>query len=182
MRSFQLSLDTFITGITEFAREHQYWAPVIVFALAFGESLALISLFIPATVILVGLGVLIGETGLSFWLVWLAATLGAFIGDWVSYWLGFRYKLKVYNMWPFKNKPQLLERGQGFFDKWGIWSVFFGRFLGPFRATIPLIAGICMMPKRYFQWSNIASAMIWAFGILAPGTFGIQWLSKWLGA
>lgn len=175
-----MSIDTIITTITTFTHEHQYWAPVIVFALALGESLAVISLLIPATVILVGLGVLVGEAGLSFWSVWLAATLGAFFGDWISYWIGYRYKLRVYKMWPFRDKPQLLERGQGFFDRWGIWSVFFGRFLGPFRATIPLIAGICMMPKRHFQWSNIASAMIWAFGILAPGAFGFQWLSDWL--
>ncbi|MGO2438207.1 MAG: DedA family protein, partial [Serratia proteamaculans] len=25
------------------------------------------------------------------------------------------------------------------------------------------------------------SAMIWAFGILAPGAFGIKWLSQWFG-
>lgn len=173
-----LSVDTIIATITEFTRVHQYWAPVIVFVLAFGESLAVISLLIPATVILVGLGVLIGESGLSFWMVWLAAALGAFLGDWVSYWIGFRYKLQVYNIWPFKSRPHLLQKGQGFFDRWGIWSVFFGRFLGPFRATVPLIAGICMMPKRYFQWSNFISAMIWAFGILAPGAFGVQWLLK----
>ncbi|MHC5224549.1 DedA family protein [Ignatzschineria sp. LJL83] len=176
-----MEFESFVTTITEFTREHQYWAPVIIFLLAFGESLALVSLLIPATVILVGLSVLIGESGLSFWMVWIAATLGAFLGDWVSYGIGYHYKLRVYNMWPFTKKPELLVKGQGFFDKWGIWSVFLGRFLGPFRATIPLIAGICMMPKRYFQWSNILSAMIWAFGILAPGAFGIQWLSKWIG-
>lgn len=175
-----MTLDTVITAITEFTRAHQYWAPVIIFLLAFGESLALVSLLIPATVILVGLSVLIGEAGLSFWLIWLAASLGAFLGDWVSYWIGFRYKLRVYNMWPFTKKPELLRKGQGFFDKWGIWSVFFGRFLGPFRATVPLIAGICMMPKRYFQWANFFSAMIWAFGVLAPGAFGIQWLEAYL--
>lgn len=175
-----MNLDLVITAITDFIREHQYWAPIIIFLLAFGESLALISLFIPATVILVGLSVLIGESGLSFWLIWLAATLGAFMGDWVSYAIGYHYKLRVYKMWPFTKKPELLIKGQGFFDRWGIWSVFFGRFLGPFRAVIPLIAGICMMPKRHFQWANILSAMIWAFGILAPGALGLQWLSHWL--
>ena len=175
-----MDLESFIATITEFTRAHQYWAPVIIFFLAFGESLALISLFIPATVILIGLSVLIGEAGLSFTLIWAAAALGAFVGDWVSYGIGYYYKLRVYNMWPFTKKPELLIKGQGFFDKWGIWGVFFGRFLGPFRATIPLIAGICMMPKRHFQWSNFFSAMIWAFGVLAPGAFGMQWLSDWL--
>ncbi|MFF1009169.1 DedA family protein, partial [Proteus mirabilis] len=40
---------------------------------------------------------------------------------------------------------------------------------------------ICAMPQRYFQLANLASAMIWAFGILAPGAFGLQWLAKWIG-
>lgn len=175
-----MDLESLITTITEFTRAHQYWAPVIIFILAFGESLALISLFIPATVILVGLSVLIGETGLPFWFIWIAAASGAFVGDWVSYGIGYHYKWRIYKMWPFTKKPELLTKGQGFFDKWGIWSVFFGRFLGPFRATIPLIAGICMMPKHHFQWSNFFSAMIWAFGVLAPDAFGIQGLVRFL--
>ncbi len=173
-----MDFESFIAAVIEFTRVHQYWMPVVIFLLAFGESLALISLFIPATVILMGLSVLIGETGQPFWLIWLAATLGAFVGDWVSYGVGYYYKFRVYRIWPFSKRPALLIKGQRFFDKWGIWSVLLGRFLGPFRATIPLIAGICMMPKRYFQWSNLLSAMIWAFGILAPGALGIQWFSN----
>ncbi|WP_424679750.1 DedA family protein, partial [Escherichia coli] len=68
-----------------------------------------------------------------------------------------------------------------FFNRWGVWGVFIGRFFGPFRAIVPLVAGICAMPQRYFQLANLASAMIWAFGILAPGAFGLQWLAKWIG-
>src|SRR3954469_19365437 len=38
----------------EFVRAHQIWAPFIVAGLAFCESLAFLSLLVPATVILVG--------------------------------------------------------------------------------------------------------------------------------
>ena len=63
---------------------HQAWAPWIVFILAFGESLAFISLSLPATAILFGVGALIGASGIGFWPLWGAAALGAVLGDWIS--------------------------------------------------------------------------------------------------
>ncbi len=83
------------------------------------------------------------------------------------------------NFWPFSRHPQMLIRGHAFFEKWGMPGAFIGRFFGPLRAVVPLVAGICGMPKKYFQIANVTSALIWAFGILAPGAFGIQWLSRW---
>ena len=71
-----------------FVRDNPAWAPPVVFALAFGESLAFISLLIPAWGALVAIGALIGAGGMSFWPVWVAASLGAGFGDWVSYWIG----------------------------------------------------------------------------------------------
>ena len=119
--------------------------------LAFGESLAFLSLLFPATVILLGVGALIGEGGLHFLPVFLAAAAGGFFGDWLSYYIGYYYKDNVRHMWPISRSPQTLVRGHQFFEKWGIWGVFFGRFFGPFRAVVPLVAGICAMPQRPFS-------------------------------
>lgn len=55
-----------ITTTIDFVRVHEAWAIPIVFILAFGESLAFLSLLLPATVILLGLGALIGESGIPF--------------------------------------------------------------------------------------------------------------------
>lgn len=57
----------------------------------------------------------------------------------------------------------------------------FGRFFGPFRAVVPLVAGICAMPQRHFQLANLSSAVIWAFGLLAPGAFGLKWMAGLMG-
>lgn len=62
-----MTVQDIIHTITLFVKEHEIWAVPIVFLLAFGESLAFISLLIPATVILLGLGALIGESGLLFY-------------------------------------------------------------------------------------------------------------------
>nr|WP_274613891.1 DedA family protein [Yersinia enterocolitica] len=175
-----VTLNDVITIVIDFVREHETWATPIVFILAFGESLAFLSLLLPATVILLGLGALIGESGISFWPIWAAAVIGAFFGDWLSYWIGDHYKDRVGTLWPLSRNPQLLVRGHAFFERWGFFGAFIGRFFGPLRAVVPLVAGICAMPKFYFQLANITSAIIWAFGILAPGVFGIQWLSHWI--
>lgn len=175
-----MTLEHITTLLIDFVREHQMWAIPLVFFLAFGESLAFISLLVPATVILLGIGALIGESGIVLWPIWLAAALGAFFGDWVSYWVGWHYKYRVAEMWPLSRHPDLLPRGQRFFERWGLPGVFLGRFFGPLRAVVPLVAGICNMPQRRFQFANFASAFVWATGILVPGAFGLPWLRHWL--
>ncbi len=79
-----LTVNEILDYTTTFIRAHQVWAAPIVFVLAFGESLAFLSLLLPATFILLGLGALIGETGIPFWPIWAAAAAGAFLGDWLS--------------------------------------------------------------------------------------------------
>jgi membrane protein DedA with SNARE-associated domain len=163
-------------AVLAFVRDHATWAPLIVFALAFGESLAFVSLLLPATAILLGAGTLVGAAGIGFWPIWIAAVLGAVLGDWVSYWLGFHYKEAVARAWPLSRYPHLLPRGHAYFKKWGIAGVFFGRFFGPLRSVIGLVAGICAMPQLSFQVANVTSALAWATALLASGTLAIRWL------
>ena len=163
------AIGAFVDPVLMFVQQHEPWAAPIVFVLAFGELLAFISLLLPATVILFGVGGLIGASGIGFWDIWIAAAIGAALGDWVSYWFGFHYKDGISRMWPLSRHPDLLPRGERFFRRWGTLGIFFGRFFGPLRAALPLVAGICAMPMMPFQIANVASAFVWATGILAPG-------------
>jgi membrane protein DedA with SNARE-associated domain len=162
--------------IVEFVKAHQAWAPVIVFLLAFGESLAVIGFFVPATFALVGIGALIGAAGTEFWINWAAATSGAFIGDWISYLIGYKLENAARHVWPLSRYPDLYDRGERFFRRWGVWSVFLGRFFGPVRAVVPLVAGVFEMPLPQFQLANVSSAMVWAFVLLAPGFAALEML------
>ncbi len=170
----QLTLTTYGHELLAFVKMHQTWAPLIVFLLAFGESLAVISLFIPATIALIGIGALIGASDIAFWPVWFAAVIGASLGDWVSFWVGYKLEDRAKHVWPLSRYPDLYARGERFFEKWGMWSVFIGRFFGPVRAIIPLIAGVFEMPHLQFQIANVLSAMLWAFLLLAPGFATLQ--------
>ena len=162
--------------IIEFVRAHESWAAPIAFLLALGESLAFISLLLPATVILVAIGGLLGASGIDFWNVWIAAGFGGAIGYAMSYWIGLYFKDTIHLMWPFKTRPELLLRGREFFDRWGVLGVFMGHFFGPVRAVIPVIAGTLNMKQIPFQLANVTSAFLWAAGVLAPAVFGGRWL------
>ncbi len=124
-------MEDFARALADFVRDHQAWAAPIVLLLAFGESLAFISLLIPAWGALVAIGALIGASGISFWPVWIAGGIGAALGDWVSYWFGFKFKDQVAQMWPLSRYPDILPRGEAFVKKWGVPSIFIGRFFGP---------------------------------------------------
>ncbi|QCR37504.1 DedA family protein [Nissabacter sp. SGAir0207] len=171
-----MTIASIVADTLELVRQHEQWAAPVVFLLAFAESMAFLSLLVPATLILLGVGALIAEAGLAFWPIWTAAAIGAFLGDWISFWIGDRYQHQVSQLWPFTRQPQLLARGHDFFARWGVMGAFFGRFIGPLRAVVPLVAGMCGMRQQHFQLANGVSALIWASLMLMPGAFGIDWL------
>src|ERR1700739_1633984 len=108
------AIDTYFHQVVEFVRVHEAWAAPIVFALAFGESLAFISLLIPAWAALVGIGVLISSGNLNFWPIWVAGAIGAALGDWLSYWVGIKLGPAVAHIWPLSRHPDLVPRGEAF--------------------------------------------------------------------
>jgi len=160
--------------VVEFVSMHEMWAAPIVGALAFGESLAFISLLLPAWAALVALGTLIGESGLNFWPIWAAGAVGAALGDWLSYWIGVKLGPAVAHVWPLSRNQDLLPRGEAFVTKWGAVGIFIGRFSGPLRATVPLAAGIFAMPFWRFQTANFVSAFVWVAVLLTLGDIVAQ--------
>jgi membrane protein DedA with SNARE-associated domain len=160
-----------VADMMRFVHANAAWAPTIVFVLAFGESLAFLSLFLPFWAMLVGIGALITASGLDFWSIWIAASLGAALGDWVSYWIGKTYKREIAGWWPLSRYPAILPRGEAFFQEYGWAAIVIGRFWGPLRAAVPLAAGISGMPRLTFQLANVGSAFLWTFLLLQPGNY-----------
>ena len=173
------SLEAHAQYVVEFVRVHEAWAAPVVFALAFGDSLAFISLLIPAWAALVGIGVLISSGNLNFWPVWVAGSVGAALGDWLSYWIGVKLGPPVAHMWPLSRHPELLPKGEAFVKRWGVLAIFIGRFFGPLRASVPLVAGIFRMPPWQFQIANFSSAFVWAAVLLTLGDV-VSTIFKWV--
>lgn len=153
--------------VTQIAQAHPLWCFPIAFAVAFAESFAGLSVLIPGFAVLVALGGVIAASDIGLFPAIAGAVLGALCGDVISWGQGLHYHHQILHLWPFRKYEARLERALHFFHRWGAWAVFFGRFLGPFRATVPLVAGMSELEFRRFMAASIASAILWAFGLLA---------------
>ncbi len=162
-------MDVGIQDPVAFIAAHSSWVGPILFVVCFGESLAAVSLVFPGTSALVAAGVLVQAHVVPLWPVLTCSILGATTGDAVSYWIGRACGHAVHRVWPFSRHPLMLRRSLGFFKRHGGKSVFIGRFFGPLRAFVPLAAGMAAMPARRFWIANVASAVLWAPGVLLPG-------------
>ena len=171
-----MDLESFTQPVIAFVRAHQAWAPLIVGLLAFGESLAVLSLLIPATVMLVGIGALVGASDIALAPLVVGGAVGASLGAWVSYEVGRHYQHGVKTVWPLSRYPEMMAKGEAFFHRFGVWAVAIGRFFGPARAFVPLVAGVFELGRLPFQIANVGSAIVWAFALLAPGASLVEWL------
>jgi membrane protein DedA with SNARE-associated domain len=153
--------------VRETARAHPLWCLPIAGVVAFSESFVGVSILIPGTALLLTLGGVVGASHIPVWPAVLGATLGSIAGDWISYWIGFHYHHQILHVWPFRRFETQIEKGLHFFHKWGTAAIFLGRFTGPLRATVPLVAGMSELEFWPFQIANGASALIWAYALLA---------------
>src|SRR5271166_3288768 len=117
--------------------------------------------FFPATLIMIfaGLANQQGKLDAAQVVGWSIA--GAVVGDMVTYWIGRWIGPSVVHHWPLNRDKAAVARARLFFRKYGFLSIFIGRFLGPVRPTIPLVAGIMRMRHLTFQIANVTSAMVW---------------------
>jgi membrane protein DedA with SNARE-associated domain len=171
-------VEELIARATALITEHGVWAGPIIGLLAFGESLAIVGLFIPATALMIATGGLIGTGVLPPLPVLLCAIGGAILGDWISYSIGRHIGPSVYRRWPLNQHRSTVARARLFFRRYGFAAIFVGRFLGPIRSTIPLVAGVMEMDRRRFQLANIASAILWVPVMFAPGYFAARSLGS----
>jgi len=159
----------YVNSLTGWLELHPHWAGIITFFISLSESLAVVGLIVPGSVMMTTIGALIGSGVLPVWETIIWAILGAVAGDSASYWLGHHYHEQLKRFWPFRTHPHWLERGEAFFLKHGGKSVFIARFAGPMRPIIPVVAGMLSMQPRRFLMANIISAIAWAPTYMIPG-------------
>lgn len=167
-------MEELIARIIAFITTYSAWAGPVFGLLAFGESLAIVGLLIPATALMFAIGGLIGTGAIDPLPIIAWGVAGAVLGDWVSYSLGRYIGPSAYRRWPLNRHRSTLARARLFFRRYGFAAIFVGRFLGPIRATIPLVAGVMEMDRRRFQIANATSALLWVPLMFAPGYFAAR--------
>src|SRR3990167_5639290 len=158
-----------VSTILQWLNENPELAGLATFLISAGESVAVIGTIVPGSVTMTAIGALAGAGIIPLWSTLLWATLGAIVGDGISYWMGHYFQDRIRRMWPFKDNPGILEKGEVFVHKYGVMSVFIGRFVGPVRALVPVVAGMLGMKPLQFTIANVTSAIGWAPAYMLPG-------------
>lgn len=159
----------YFTQLSTFFETHLYWAQAAAFIIALAESLPIIGTIVPGSLTMTLLGIFIGRGTLPISITLLFATLGAILGDMLGFWIGRHYNEGLRKMWPFRKYPHWLTAGENFFTSHGGKSILIGRFVGPVRSTVPLIAGLMRFTWGRFLFAALPSAFLWAVAYLMPG-------------
>lgn len=175
-------MEHLVENLIAFIHAHAMWAIIIIGLIAFAESLLIVGMFIPATAIMIAVGALVGGGALDPWAVLASAIVGAILGDLVSYEVGRRLGPGVIHRPMLRRYRDSVAAARLFFMRYGTATVFVGRFLGPLRATAPLVAGMLAMNGRRFQFANVTSAIVWAPAMMAPGWLAARGMSSASGA
>ena len=158
-----------LQALTTWLGANPGWLSGALFATAFLESLALAGILIPGVAIIFAVAALAGQVALPILEVLFWAAAGAIAGDSLSFALGRLFQGRLEKLWPLKHFPGFVAKGEVFFNLHGGKSVIIGRFVGPIRPIIPLIAGAFLMPWRKFLAFNLSSALAWAPAYVLPG-------------
>jgi membrane protein DedA with SNARE-associated domain len=130
-------------------------------ALVFGESAGLP---IPGETALIVAGGLAAAGHLSLPIVILVAAVAATTGDMVGYWIGRRggRRLLLRDGRFSAHRRSAVARAERYFDRYGVLTVFFARFIPGVRVVGALSAGATEMRWRSFAIANMLGCVTWA--------------------
>ncbi|WP_223282164.1 DedA family protein, partial [Streptomyces sp. EAG2] len=127
---------------------------------------------LPGEIVLVSSALLASRHGdINPYVLGACASAGAIIGDSIGYAIGRK-----------GGRPLLARLGRRFprhfgeanialaersFQKWGMWAVFFGRFVALLRIFAGPLAGVLRMPYWKFLIANVTGGIVWAGGTTA---------------
>lgn len=109
------TLTDFADQATQLISANPQWVAPAVFALCLVESLPFLALLVPGTAILLSVGALVGAGEMELLPVWLAVSLGAGLGSWISFWLGQRYGGNLFHFEWARKRLHLYAKAQAFF-------------------------------------------------------------------
>lgn len=150
---------------------HSQWLGLAIFLIALVESLAIAGLLVPGVVLMLAATAMAGSGDLSVSAALAWAFAGAVIGDLLSFALGRVFHQDIRRLSLFRRHPQWIDRGERFFRHYGVLSILIGRFVGPIRPIIPMVAGMFDMPVWRFVLVNLLSALAWAPAYVLPGFY-----------
>ncbi|RYL95723.1 cytochrome O ubiquinol oxidase [Sporolactobacillus sp. THM7-4] len=169
-----LHIDKLLVNIVN---QYGMWTYAILFVVIFIETGLVFCPFLPGDSLLFAAGAIAALPGseLNIWPLIALIFVAAVLGDTVNYWIGRELgealeKRQLFHRLINKEK---MDKAQRFFNKYGGFAVFLGRFIPFIRTFIPFIAGGSRMNYSFFLFYNVLGGAIWSLlGLLAGYFFG----------
>ncbi|WP_405577521.1 DedA family protein [Streptomyces sp. NBC_01190] len=141
---------------------------------------------LPGEIVLMTAALLSSQGNVNPWLVGLSGIIGAVAGDSVGYSIGHRGGQPLLDRlgerFPRHFSPGHVATAERSFQRWGMWAVFFGRFVALLRIFAGPLAGVLKMPYHKFLIANALGGVVWAGGITAViyyvGVVAEPWLKR----
>ncbi|GAA1227870.1 MULTISPECIES: DedA family protein [Streptomyces] len=161
---------------------------VAIYALVAGViGLESLGIPLPGEIVLVSAALLSSQQGdVDPIILGACASAGAVVGDSIGYAIGRKGGRPLLawlgNKFPRHFGEAHVATAERSFEKWGMWAVFFGRFVALLRIFAGPLAGVLHMPYWKFLIANFLGGVIWAGGTTAViyyiGVVAEDWLKR----
>lgn len=148
---------------------HPHWTLLAVFLCCLGESIIVLGVLIPTTLVLLAAGALVGLGSLGFWAASAAAVAGAIAGDSINFWAGRIWGSRALDSHYAQRYQEAIARSRRLFENHGAKALVLARFIGLVRPFVAAIAGAYRMTVLRFLAVEFFASVAWAVPIIALG-------------
>ncbi|MEU7991434.1 DedA family protein [Streptosporangium canum] len=139
---------------------------------------------LPGEIVLVSSALLAAQGVVNPLWVGTCASVGAIVGDSVGYAIGRKGGKPMFDRlgrrFPKHFGPSHIAKAERYFERYGMWTVFFGRFVALLRILAGPLAGALRMPYWRFLTANVLGGIAWAGGTTAVVYYLGRVAEKWL--
>ncbi|WP_433257291.1 DedA family protein [Streptosporangium sp. CA-135522] len=139
---------------------------------------------LPGEIVLVSSALLAAQGVVSPLWVGICASVGAIVGDSIGYAIGRKGGKPMFDRlgrrFPKHFGPSHIAKAEHYFERYGMWTVFFGRFIALLRILAGPLAGALRMPYWKFLIANVLGGIAWAGGTTAVIYYLGRVAEKWL--
>lgn len=139
----------------------------------------------PGEIVLISAALLAAQHAIPVSPVWIAVagSAGAIIGDSIGFLIGRRWGHPLFEWlgrrFPSHFGPAHVAYAEKVFRRWGVFAVFFGRFIALLRIFAGPLSGALEMPYPRFLVANAAGGICWAGGLTTAIYFLGEVADKW---